>query len=182
VFVRGCRVALACALSALALAGCSSGDKPVALPSLSQSPTASPTPSPTDSAAIKQAVTAVVTRYYALLNAPTTIANGQSLSALMTSTCTCRRVATSTIDVARKHQSYFGRTTVVSVTPVVDGPSLADALVEYDYGASGIRDAQGHIVTRTAGRKGSKLLFYFKLTGGSWLISEVRSISNGTPA
>jgi len=175
--MHGRGVAVACALAAVFAAGCSSGDKPVALPSLS--PSSSPSANP--STAIAASVTAVVRIYYSLLNSPTTVANGQALAALMTSNCTCRRVATSTIDVAKKHQTYFGLTKVVSITPVVDGPTVADALVEYNYGDSGIKDSQGHVISRSPGRHGSKLLFYFSLVGGSWRISQVRSISNGQP-
>ena len=180
-FVRGRGVALACAFAAVLSAGCSSGDKPVALPSLTPTDSPSGSPSPTNSAAILASVTAVVRSYYSLLNAPTTEANGEALAALMTADCTCRRVATSTIDIARKHEMYFGVTKVVSITPVVDSPTLADALVEYSYDDSGIRDSRGHVISRSPGRRGSKLLFYFSLENGAWRISEVRSISNGQP-
>src|SRR4051794_35353200 len=126
--MHGRGVALACALAAVLAAGCSSGDKPVALPSISASSSASATPTATPSAAIVASVTAVLRSYYRLLNAPTTVANGQALASLMTPGCTCRRVATSTVDIAKKHQTYFGVTKVVSITPVVDSPTLADAL------------------------------------------------------
>jgi len=95
-------------------------------------------------------VTATLRRYYALINAPTTVANGEALAALMTAKCTCRRVATSTIDAARRHQTYFGKATVVSITPTVDGPTEADALVQYDYSDGGLRDAEGRVVSRSA--------------------------------
>jgi hypothetical protein len=180
--MHGRGVALACALAAVLAAGCSSGDKPVALPSLSPSSSPSASPSPMPSSEIVASVTAVVKDYYRLLNEPTTVENGQALAGLMTPNCTCRRVATSTIDVAKKHQTYFGVTKVVSITPVVDGPTVADALVQYDYGDSGIKDAHGRVISRSAGRRGSKLLFYFALVSGTWRISQVRSISNGQPA
>src|SRR5947209_20605329 len=108
--MHGRGVAVAGALAAVFAAGCSSGDKPVALPSISPSSSPSANPSATSSTAIAASVTAVVRIYYSLLNSPTTVANGQALAALMTSNCTCRRVATSTIDVAKKHQTYFGLT------------------------------------------------------------------------
>jgi hypothetical protein len=65
---------------------------------------------------------------------------------------------------------------------VVDGPTSADALVEYDYGDSGIRDSRGRVISRSRGRRGNKLLFYFNLVSGTWRISEVRSVSNGQPS
>lgn len=180
VFVTGRRALAALAAVALVagLAGCSSGgSKPTSLPSLTANTSLSPTPSPNAAA-----VAAVVRRYYQLLNAPTTVANGEALAALMTPDCSCRRVATSTVDAAKKHQSYFGVTKVVSITPIIDGATSADALVEYNYGDSGLRDSQGHTLSRSRGHDSSKLMFYFRLVDGHWLISTVRSISDGTPA
>ena len=181
VTTRRAAVALAAVAVLAGVAGCGGGgSKPTSLPSLTANTSASP--SPTSSTAQLAAITAAVREYYRLLNASTTEANGHALEALMTPDCSCRRVATSTIDAARKHQTYFGVTSVVSVTPILDGATTADALVEYDYTASGLRDDQGRTISRSGARKGSKLIFYFRLVDAKWLISTVRSVSDGRPA
>jgi hypothetical protein len=183
VFLLGRRLALGCVAAVMALgsAGCSGGgSKPVSLPSISSS--ASPSPSATTTQTQLDAVSAVVRSYYSLLNSSTTVANGESLAALMTAGCTCRRVATSVIDVAKKGQTYFGRNQLVSVTPSSDGPVVAEAFVEYDYTAGGIKDEHGHVLSTMPGRVGAKLNFILNLRDGHWLIAEVRLIKEGRPA
>ena len=181
-FVRGCRVALACALSALALAGCSSGDKPVALPSLSQSPTASPTPSPTNSATELAAVSAVVRRYFALINGPSTAAAADELISIMTAPCKCRRVASSVRDAASKGQTYFGKATITSFVPSIDGQAAADVLVDYDSTVSGLRDAHGRVLHRDPAMKDMSADFRLVRVGGVWRIDIVEIIRDGHPA
>src|SRR3954468_3332360 len=110
--MHGRGVAVACALAAVLAAGCSSGDKPVALPSLSASDSPSASPTPTSTATELAAVSAVVHRYFELVNGPTTTAAANELFSIMTTACKCRRVATSVRDAASKGERYFGHTTI----------------------------------------------------------------------
>ena len=183
-FVAGPRRGLLIGLAATcmaALAACSGGSsQPRTLPALSTTPAAvTSTAPPTSKAADLAAVKAVVRRYYALLNAPTTVENADALAALMTADCKCRRVADSTREVAQRGQHYFGRITNLSMTPSLDGDNSADALVQYDYSAGGIRDSVGRVIARTEGRTGTLLSFHFSKRSGRWLISSVSQLRAG---
>jgi hypothetical protein len=104
-----CQLAVA-TMAALSLVACgSSSSAPKSLPQLPKttaSPSASPSPTPTATSkkAELAAAAAVVKRYYALLNADTTVRNAQSLAQLMTSDCTCRSVVRGTLRAARHHE------------------------------------------------------------------------------
>ena len=181
-FVRGCRVALACALSALVLAACSSGDKPVALPSLSPSSSPSASPSPTDSATELAAVSAVVRRYFALINGPTSTGAAKQLFGIMTAACTCRRAARSMRDAAASHETFFGNAQVTSLIPNLDGSSSSDVLVHYDFSRGGLRDSGGRVLRSAGARRNVSLDFRLLKVAGTWLISDVQIVSNGSPA
>ncbi|MDQ1706559.1 MAG: hypothetical protein QOF18_2925 [Frankiaceae bacterium] len=71
---------------------------------------------------------------------------------------------------------------MVSVTPALDGAQDADALVEYDYTDSGIKDSRGQVVTNTAGRRGTLLSFQLTRRGDKWLIRQVITVRKGRPA
>jgi hypothetical protein len=170
------------AAAMVALSACSAGGSgPRTLPALSTTPAADASSNPpTSRAAELAAVKAVVRRYYALLNAPTTVANAKALAALMTPDCECRRVAESTRQIAERNQHYFGRVRLIAVTPALDGSALADALVQYDYSDGGIRTANGEVVSRSEGRRGTLLSFRFRRIRGLWLISEVVVVRKGS--
>ena len=180
-FVRGLGVALACALAAVLAAGCSSGDKPAALPSLTQSNSASASPSPTSSATELAAVSAVVHRYFELINGPTTATAANELFAIMTAACKCRRVPTSVRDAAANGERYFGRTTIQSFVPTIDGPEDADVLVDYDSSTSGLRDASGRQLHRDPAMRGMTADFRLVQRKGVWLIDIVQIIRDGHP-
>ena len=122
---------------------------------------------------------AVVRRYYALLNAPTSADTATKLAQMMTSDCKCRQVASSTLTVARRHEHYFGVTTLTSVVPSLDGSRDADVLVAYDYERSGIQDANGRVVTSYPSKTGAKADFRLVKTATGWLISALLYISAG---
>jgi hypothetical protein len=186
VFVGGRRLVLGSCLAALlaGAAGCSgSGSGPRSLPPLSTTPAARATtpPAVSEKAELQQA-TAVVREYFRLLNTRTSTRTERALSLLMTSDCTCQRVVKSIGEVLRKNQHYYGRNRVVSVTPALDGAQDADALVEYDYTDSGIKDSRGQVVTNTAGRRGTLLSFQLTRRGDKWLIRQVITVRKGRPA
>ena len=172
-FVRGCRVALACALSALVLAACSSGDKPVALPSLSQSPTASPTPSPTDSAQAATSAVNAVRAYYTIVNNFHRQMDAAALAALMTKTCTCQQQVRAVTEAAARGEHYIDHAHLVSLTPAVNSATSVDVLVEYNASAGGLVDGSGHHVTTAPAKDGIKRLFRLREIGGRWLIVEI---------
>jgi hypothetical protein len=161
--------------------GCSGAtSKPTVLPPLSTTPAADASSSPpTSTAAELAAGKAVVRRYYQLLNAATTVHNANALAALMTPSCTCRRVAVSTREIAKRHQHYYGSSRVVAITPAIDGDDRADVLVQYDYSAGGIKDSAGRVVTRTNGRSGVLISFRLVRTNGRWRIAAVTVLKAG---
>jgi len=185
VFVAGRRRGLGIGLLAagiVLLSACSSsGSTPRTLPRLSTTPAAATSAAPpTSKAAELAAVKAVVRRYYALLNAPTTVANANALAALMTKDCTCRRVARSIRRLATAHRSYFGHSTVVTLRPSIDSQSNADVYVQYDYTRGGYRDDGGHILHIEPGHVGVKVDFRLVGNGSGWLIAQVDLITSGS--
>ena len=169
------------AVLALGLASCGgSGDKPQTLPPLSQAPSTTPPTSPAPDP--KAAAAAIVRSYYRLLNARSTVANADALAQLMTNDCPCMRLVRATRSVARKSQHYFGKNHVVSVTPSLDSPHVAEALVQYDYTAGGIKDDSGTVISRTQGRKGNLVRFLLALHDDKWLISRIDVLKSGRPA
>jgi hypothetical protein len=174
------------ALTVLGLAGCSSSSDsdPTSLPTLSpNASTASPAPSVSPSETGKKAelaaATAVVKRYYELLNAATTVENARRLETLMTPDCKCVRVAQSTRAVARRHRRYYGKTTLVAIRPSLDGPQDADVLVRYDYSTTGIETQSGEKLTSAPGRVDNQVDIRLRRSGSTWLISAVNVLSDG---
>ncbi len=157
---------------AVLVTGCSGGGSaPRSLPPLSTTPAAvSSNAPPSSKAADLAAVKAVVRRYYALLNSPTTVANADALAALMTADCKCRRVADSTREVAERGQHYFGKTHVVAIRAVLDTRDSAEALVQYNVGTSGIETAAGRRLTVYPALHGAKVNFLLRRDGAHWRI------------
>lgn len=163
-------------LVAVLAVGCSSDPgHPRTLPNLTASPTPSPTPTVSDLAAAAD----VVRRYYALLNAETTLANANALAELMTSSCKCQEVAESTRRTAARNQHYFGKIRVTSMVPTLDGDAAADVLVHYDYTRSGVADSDGHVVRSSPGRAQVGVDFRLVHVKTKWLIAQIDAVSPG---
>lgn len=128
------------------------------------------------------AVSAVVRRYYDLLNEPTSLANAASLSALMTRDCVCQQVVEATREAVSKHRVFFGRNRVVSIIANLDASTAADALVTYDYTKSGLKDATGRVISSGAGHIGTTQNFRLIKRNGKWLISTILRVSPGKTA
>jgi uncharacterized lipoprotein YmbA len=182
-----CQLAAA-TIAALSLVACgSSSSAPKSLPQLpntTATPPASPSPTPTtlSKKAELAAATAVVKRYYSLLNAATTVHNASLIEDLMVKDCSCRRVAHSTSSVARQHKHYYGRTTVTALKPTLDGPGVADVLVRYDFTDTGIKTNSGRTLTHVDGRVDNQIDVRLALVNSQWLISELQVLGNGNPA
>src|SRR4051812_18826672 len=169
-------------MAAVLAAGCSSGDKPVALPSISPSSSPSASPSPTGTATELAAVSAVVHRYFELINGSTTTAAANELFAIMTANCSCRRAARSMRDAAQAHETYFGTTKLTSFVPNLDGSAAADVLVDYDYSRAGLKNSRGKVINVAAARRHVSLDFRLIKLNNMWLISDVQIVSNGSEA
>lgn len=143
---------------------------PITPSATASSPSTSATPTDGRQAALV-AATAVVRRYFALLNAATTVANADRLERLMTPTCKCRRVAQSTRKVALNDEHYYGTTSVVALTSNFDSPTQVDVLVRYSYTQTGIASSDGYRLTQNRARSGNELDFQLARRGGHWLIA-----------
>jgi len=99
--------------------------------------------------------------------------DAEKLASYMSASCTCRRQADAVRAAASKHQHYIDHVAIVSVTPTLDSPTMADVLVEYDAGPAGLADASGRQVTSTAAKRGVRRLIRLQLEGNRWLISEI---------
>jgi hypothetical protein len=182
-----CLVACAASL-AMTLAACGgSSSAPKSLPTLPTATdpapsSASPTPTATSKKAELAAATAVVDRYYLLLNAPTTVHNAALIARLMVEDCSCLRVARSTRSVALDHHRYYGRTTVRARKASLDSPQAADVLVRYDYTDTGIETLTGRRLTHIQGRVDNQIDVRLDLVKNLWRISALEVIRNGHPA
>lgn len=162
----------------LAVAGCGgSSSTPKTLPPIRSAPaTASVTPSATPTASRKErlaAATAVIRRYFALLNAATSVVNAEHLAALMTPECKCRRVALSTLRVARRGQRYYGGTHLLGLRANVDGRSAADVLVRYSNSVNGIATAGGRHLTSNPAKDDNVVDFWLAESNGQWRITSL---------
>jgi hypothetical protein len=128
------------------------------------------------------AVTALVRRYYSLLNGSTSLANANALARLMTPDCTCQEVVQSTRSAVAKGQQFFGSNRVLSVVPSLDGPAAADVVVTYDYTRSGVKDRTGHVISSGRGRNGTTQDFRLVKRNNAWLINAILRVSPGAPA
>lgn len=173
----GLRMFAAVLVGVAPLAGCSgSGGAPTTLPSLSASPSATPSATAANDL---DAATAVVRRYYALLNGPTTEANAAALAQLMTPDCSCREVVSAMLNAVQRNEHFFGQNHVVGVTASLDSPDAAEALVTYNYTDTGLKDAHGRVLSMSRGRLGTKQLFRLTRHSGSWKIATIIRVSAG---
>jgi hypothetical protein len=179
VFVRGARLALAVAAVLALLAGCSNaGSKPVALKSITPTPSATAhTSAPPEATS----AAAAVKRYFALKSNLANRMDTAALGELETGECACRKFLESIRVTAARGQHYFGKSFIRSMTASADGPSQVEVLVEYDTTVGGTKDASGRVVFRGPARRGVKALFDVQLVGGRWLIADIASISSGHP-
>jgi hypothetical protein len=125
------------------------------------------------------AATAVVRRYYALLNAPTAEATVASLRALMTKTCSCQQVVGSIRAAIRRHEHYVGTGRVVAYRPVLDSRHEAEVLVNFDSTPGGLVGRSGRYVAHTEARRGVTQNVYLITTRRGWLMNEIELVSTG---
>jgi hypothetical protein len=163
------------------LAACGGGGSaPRTLPRLSSTPAAVTSTAPlAGKAAELAAVKAVVRRYYALLNAPTTVANADALASLMTRECSCRAAASATRQAAVAGETYFGKNQLRSVVANLDGARQADVLVTYDYSAGGRRGSTGTVMSHSQAHRGATVDIRLTKLGDRWLMATILEIRPG---
>jgi hypothetical protein len=184
---RGGRPPLAVAVAASALlsaAACSGGASgPQALPPLHPvvpSPTAT-RPGPPAPATGRQAelaaATAVVRRYFAIVNNLHRDMNPQALGSIFAAGCACNAQVEAIRSASRLGEHYIDHATVNELRPSLDGPRSADVLADYAATPGGLVNGQGVRVTRTAGMKHIHWDFRLQLTHGRWTVTAIEHIS-----
>jgi hypothetical protein len=170
---------------AVVLAGCGgSSSGPHSLPPLSATPTAttsaSPSPTATDSKQAElAAATAVVRRYYALLNNLSNRTDITSFTAIETAECSCRNFLQSLRMLQGRREHYFGTEHITALRAVVDDPITAEVLISYDATKGGIASDAGKVVSTVPPIKGAALNYRLTSQGGQWRIFRVDLISKG---
>jgi hypothetical protein len=173
----------------LSMTGCGSGSSsgPGTLPPLSAPPSTSPSlasPAPSTSAAGGKkaelaAATAVVRRYYRLLNAPTSEASANALQALILPNCKCQEIVRSLRSATRKHEHYVGSGHLTALRAAYDSPQQVQILVSFASTKGGLARGDGSFVQHTkAQRNVTENVFVFR-THADWMISEIDLVSAG---
>jgi hypothetical protein len=177
---------LACAASlAMTLAACGgSSSAPKSLPTLptatDPAPTsASPTPAATSKKAELVAATAVVKRYFKLLESSTSTSTVMQLKAVVLPGCTCNQVVSSFRGAIRRHEHYVGTGHITLVRPVYDSSSTAEVLIRFDSSSGGLAREDGSYVSRVSQQHDVAENFDVRLESGAWRIQEVTLISKG---
>jgi hypothetical protein len=184
VFVTARRALAGLAAAALVagLAGCSGGGKPTTLPSLTANTSLSPTPSASGKSAELAAVTAVVRQWFQLLQSDTTTETAAAIDAITAPNCKCRNASRSIRAAVAKHQRYVGTSHITGIVPNLDGTTVAEVLVDYDYSAGGLRDEAGAWVSRIRARKNVEANFRLEWHASNWRIWQIETVRDGTPA
>ena len=187
VFVGGRRLAVACAVTGMLIAGAGcggSGSGPRTLPPLTTAPAAGTTTSPTGDAAKAELhdATAVVREYFAVINRLSRRMDAGALAALSSPSCKCRAFVRDVRVTAGKHEHYFGRIHLVGLTAAADGPDQAEVLATYDSGAGGTAADDGHVLFRGQPHKNTVQNFVLRKVSDRWLIIAINLIKKGAPA
>jgi hypothetical protein len=141
------------------------------------SPTGPPASRPSNKRAAVTAVTAVtsvVRRYYEIANHLRHDMDFRALAALFTANCFCRIQVRAVRAAARRGEHYVDQATLNSVVTNIDGPRLADVLVDLNVSRGGLVSADGVPVTRAAPRH-LKRVFRLERVPRGWLISDIEA-------
>jgi hypothetical protein len=176
-------VGLAIAL-ALSVAGCGghSSASPQNLPPLSV-PTASPsaltkaTP-PTVGRAVTglSAATAVVRRYFVIVNNLHRDMDAGALAALFTATCVCQEQAKAVRSASRLGQHYIDHGTINALRTSDQGPGHVGVLADYNSSSGGLVDRHGRRITTTTAKR-VRWFFSLRRLESRWLITNIQDIS-----
>jgi hypothetical protein len=167
-------------VGAMCAAGCSGGDKPGTLPLLSSTPTPSATSATPSAHQLEAEAEAVVRRYFILVNAGTSQTVADQLTQLMTASCSCQRVPTSLRNASIRKRQYFGSAHLKKVVVFLKPREFADALVDYDTSASGLRDSDGTVLQSEPASRDVQLIFRLVRQRDQWLINEVTKLARGS--
>lgn len=170
----------------LGVAGCGAGSSaaPHTLPPLSISPSAAPsvtaaspsTPATTGKKAELAAATAVVRRYYAVLNDLHKSMNADDFATLFTRTCPCQQQVRAVRLAKAKGEHYIDQVHLIKMTPSVDGPNSADVLVLFNARVGGLVDRHNRQLTSAPAARNVHRDFALAKRGGRWLISRLEVV------
>jgi hypothetical protein len=154
------------------------------LPTASASPAASPSPVASATAATQRtrkaelaAVTAVVRRYFATVNDLHRTMNANELADEFTSACPCQAQVRAVRSAAAKHEHYIDHATVNALRPVLQDPSHAQVLADYDSTSGGLVSRDGRRITTTRSEIHVRWNFELRRGNSVWRISSIEEIS-----
>lgn len=164
-------------LGASAVACSGSGDRPRTLPPLSTTPAASASTAPSTQQDELAAATAVVRRYFAVVNALSRDMNAEALAQLMTPDCTCRQQVAAVRLAAERQEHYIDKATGLNLTASADGRTIVEVLVQYDASRGGLASASGKLISSSPPVRGVKRLFRLRFVNRTWLIYSIQAVS-----
>lgn len=171
---------LAGSLAAPILCGCSDGTSSAGatLPPITSStvtPT-TPTTSPPSRAQEIAAATAVVRRYFTVLNHVARPGSDARLAALETTACFCRRQVRSIKQVTKRGQHYVAPVRILGLRAVFFSPRQVTVLVTFDAGRSGIVARNGRFLRSTPAQNDVHQHFGLVANEDGWLISSIQLV------
>jgi hypothetical protein len=173
------------ALVSMTACGSDSSSGPGTLPPLSAPPSTSPSlasPAPSTSAAGGKkaelaAATAVVRRYFAVVNELHEVMDAKSLAAIFASSCPCQQQVRAIKSAGAEGQHFVDHATINALRTNRDGLNLADVLADFNSSAGGLVNSHGHHVTSTKAKKHVRWVFDLRRFGSRWLITSIEAIS-----
>jgi hypothetical protein len=121
----------------------------------------------------RAAATAVVRHYYAIANHLPHHMDYRALAAIFTPGCFCRVQVRAVRSAASHGEHYIGWATLNSVVTTIDGPGLADVLVDLNVSRGGLVTSGGRPVTAVPPKRHLKRVFRLEHAGRGWLISAI---------
>lgn len=175
------RLAFGLAAVGLSLAGCdqTSSASPRQLSAISPRPAPSAAPATQTRShrmSQKAAEGAVVRSYFRAVNLLPRRMDTRALVSITTPRCPCRKLVRSVRQESAHDRLYYGTTAINAIRVNVDGPALGDVVVDFDTTVSGLRSANGTVVTRTKPRHHVNLDFTVVRRDGRWLIERINEL------
>jgi hypothetical protein len=122
---------------------------------------------------------AVVRRYYALFNAPTTFQTARAIQGLVEHSCPCLAVAKAFRKAAGLGEHFVGTGRLLAVRPTFDSRSLVDVVVSYDATRGGLVGPLGNYLSHVATQHDVTQQLWLVRAADRWRIERVLAVSKG---
>jgi hypothetical protein len=133
-------------------------------------------PAPTAPSGALPAATAVVRRYYSLLDGLRRQMRAAPLAGLMTADCPCRAQVRAVRAAIGRGERYTDRVRVIRLVPHLDRADLVDVFVTLDVRRGGLLDPSGRRSTPMTTARDLHRELLLRRIGGHWLIARVIAV------